>query len=138
MIYKLLADLVLVSHLLFILFALFGAALTFVWRYTPLLHLPALAWGAYIEFSGQICPLTPLEVSLRQAAGEVGYGGGFIDHYIMPVIYPAGLTPNTQVVLGIILLAVNVLLYTAIVLQKCKPKPKYSSVQGGGACDTNT
>lgn len=111
MVWSLLADAVLVFHLGFILFALGGAALLPRWPRLVLLHVPALAWGTWIELSGGICPLTPLENSLRRSAGEAGYEGGFIAHYLLPVIYPDGLTPATQHVLAAVLLAVNLVLY---------------------------
>jgi hypothetical protein len=105
------ADMVLVVHLAFILFAAFGALLV-VWRpWLAALHLPALAWGVWIELAHGICPLTPLENSLRRVAGEAGYSGGFIDHYLVPLIYPAGLTPAHQNWIAFGLVAVNVLLY---------------------------
>ena len=107
----LLADAVVLLHLGFILFALLGAALLPRWPRLAWLHAPALAWGAWIELSGGICPLTPLENRLRHAAGEQGYDGGFIAHYLLPLIYPAGLTRETQWVLAAVLLAVNALLY---------------------------
>jgi hypothetical protein len=98
-------------HLAFILFAAFGALLV-VWRpRAAVLHLPALAWAIWIEFTHGICPLTPLENSLRRAAGEAGYAGGFIDHYLMPLIYPAGLTPAHQNWIAFGMVAINVLLY---------------------------
>jgi hypothetical protein len=115
------ADAVLVVHLAFILFAAFGALLV-VWR--PLaaaLHLPALAWGVWIELSHGICPLTPLENSLRRAAGEAGYGGGFIEHYLVPVIYPAGLTPAHQNWIALGLVAINVLLYGWALFRALRP-----------------
>ena len=92
MIYHALANMVLVLHLAFIVFVVLGAALS--WRFPRLrwLHFAALAWAAFIEFSGGICPLTPLENRLRRMAGGEGYGGGFIAHYLMPIIYPEGLT----------------------------------------------
>ena len=86
------ADAVLLLHALFIVFAVFGAALFWRWPRLVWLHAPALAWAAFVEFSGRICPLTPLENHWREAAGQQGYRGGFIDHYLMPLIYPAGLT----------------------------------------------
>ena len=109
------ADLVLLLHALFILFALFGALTTLVWRWAPVLHLPALAWGVAIELTGGICPLTPLENSLRRAAGEAGYEGGFLEHYLVPILYPAALTPWVQVLLGVGLAAINVLLYAWVI-----------------------
>ena len=105
------ADAVVACHAAFIVFALFGAALLVRFPRLVWLHLPALAWGAWIEASGNLCPLTPLENRLRDAAGQGGYAGGFIDHYLTPVIYPEGLTRGTQFVFGGILLAVNALLY---------------------------
>ena len=107
----LLADAVVLLHLGFILFALLGAALLPRWPRLAWLHGPALAWGTWIELSGGICPLTPLENRLRHAAGEQGYDGGFIAHYLLPLIYPAGLTREIQWVLAAVLLAVNALLY---------------------------
>jgi hypothetical protein len=105
------ADAVLLLHLAFILFALLGAALV-AWRgWIAWLHLPVLGWGVFIELSHGICPLTPLENSLRRAAGAAGYEGGFIEHYLMPLIYPPGLTATQQVWLAGVLVAVNVVLY---------------------------
>jgi hypothetical protein len=105
------ADAVLVVHLLFILFAALGALLV-VWRgAVAWLHLPALAWAVWIVATHGICPLTPLENSLRRAAGEAGYPGGFIDHYLMPLIYPPGLTPAQQTWIALALAASNVVLY---------------------------
>jgi hypothetical protein len=114
MIYKLLADLVFLAHLAFVLFVVLGAIA--VWRVPKLawLHLPAAAWGALIEFAGWICPLTPWEQSLRQLAGDRGYAGGFIEHYLLPLLYPQGLTRNVQVVLGVTVLVLNVVAYVLI------------------------
>lgn len=105
------ADLVLAVHFGFILFVVFGAALLVRWPGLVWLHGPALAWGLWIELSGSICPLTPIENDLRAAAGQQGYAGGFIENYLLPVIYPAGLTRATQVGLAIALVAVNLLFY---------------------------
>jgi len=110
---RLLADAVVLLHLLFIAFALAGGALV-LWRpRIAWLHLPAVAWAAYVEFSATICPLTPLENALRRRAGAAGYDGGFIEHYVIPVIYPAGLTPSIQVAIGGLVVAVNVAFYAA-------------------------
>ena len=111
MIWRVLADAVLILHLLFVIFVVLGGWLV-AWR--PKLiwaHLPVLAWGIWIEFSGAICPLTPLENSLRIRGGEAGYEGGFIEHYLTSFIYPDGLTRNTQFVLGGILIAINLAAY---------------------------
>lgn len=122
MTYRLLADIVVLIHLLFIPFALFGGLLG-LWRaWILLLHLPAAVWVAALEFMGLICPLTPLENSLRAAGGEQGYGGGFIDHYIVPVIYPPGLTPAMQTALGVIALLINIVVY-AFVWRRLRARP---------------
>ena len=111
MIHRLAADAVLLLHLGFILFVLLGGLLALCWRWAPLLHLPAAAWGVYVELSGGLCPLTPLENRLRSAAGEAGYTGGFIEHYLLALIYPAGLTHEIQYVLAAIVVGVNGLAY---------------------------
>ena len=111
MIHRLAADAVLLLHLGFILFVLLGGVLAVRRRWAPLLHLPAAAWGVYIELSGGLCPLTPLENRLRIAAGDAGYAGGFIEHYLLALIYPAGLTQDVQYVLAAIVVGVNALAY---------------------------
>ena len=95
MIYRALADLVLVVHLGFVLFVVLGGLLVVRWPWLAWLHVPAAVWGVLIEFMGWICPLTPLENSFRVAGGGAGYSGGFIEHYIRPILYPAGLTRRT-------------------------------------------
>ena len=118
MIYKLLADLVFIAHLTFVLFIVLGGIA--VWKVPKLawLHLPAVAWGALIEFAGWICPLTPWEQSLRRLAGERGYAGGFVEHYLLPILYPEGLTREVQIVLGVLVLAINAIAYTLIIRQR--------------------
>lgn len=111
MLFRVLADAVLLLHLAFVAFALLGGLLALRWRWMPWLHLPALAWGAIVEFSGWICPLTPLENALRSAGGAAGYEGGFIEHYLLPMLYPAGLTRGVQFVLGGGLLLFNAVVY---------------------------
>ena len=112
------ANAVLLLHLAFIVFAALGALLV-VWRARwAWLHLPALAWAVWIEVTHGICPLTPLENSLRRAAGESGYAGGFIDHYLMPLIYPAGLTPAHQNAIAVTLAVANLLLYGFALLRR--------------------
>lgn len=113
----LLADGVLVLHGLFIAWAAFGALAVWRWPRLLVLHLPALAWGVWIEISGGICPLTPLENSLRRAAGQSGYSGGFIDHYLGGLIYPAGLTREAQWAVAGVLLAINVVLYAVMIVR---------------------
>ena len=111
MAYRAAADAILVAHLAFVLFVVFGALLLLRWPRLAWLHIPAVVWAAFIEFSGTICPLTPLEVALRQRAGQAGYGGGFIDHYVVSLLYPEGLTQNTQAMLGAVVVAINAAIY---------------------------
>lgn len=111
MIYRSLADLVLVVHLGFILFVVLGGLLVLRHPRLAWLHLPAAAWGAAIEFFGWICPLTPLENHFRRLGGQAGYAGDFIDHYLTAIIYPEGLTRGVQVGLGILVVVVNLALY---------------------------
>ena len=115
MIYRALADLVLVVHLAFVLFVVLGGLLVLRWPRLAWLHVPAAIWGVLIEYTGWICPLTPLENSLRMRGGEAGYSGGFIEHYIQPLLYPAGLTRSTQVVLGSLALVLNLTAYAIVV-----------------------
>ena len=105
------ADGVLVLHLAFILFALLGGVLAARWRWMPLIHLPAAAWGIWIELSGRTCPLTALENFLRRQAGEAGYVESFIEHYLLAIIYPAGLTSTVQYALAAVVLVVNLGIY---------------------------
>jgi hypothetical protein len=114
MAYRTLADAVVLFHLLFVVFAVAGGLLALRWRWLPLVHLPALGWAAWVEFSGRICPLTPLENALRTAGGAAGYEGGFVEHYLLPVLYPAALTRELQWTLGIGLLAFNAAVYAAL------------------------
>ncbi|CAB3740661.1 Protein of Uncharacterised function (DUF2784) [Achromobacter denitrificans] len=109
--YRLLADLVLAVHGLFVAFVVFGGLLALWKRWIAYLHLPALAWGALVIGMGWICPLTPLEVSLRQRAGDQGYDVGFIEHYLVPLIYPEAITRETQIILAVLLVAGNLLIY---------------------------
>ncbi|WP_325436806.1 DUF2784 domain-containing protein [Pseudomonas nitroreducens] len=107
MLYRLAADAVVLLHLGFILFVLLGGLLVLRWPRLAWLHVPAAAWGMAVEFLHLYCPLTPLENHFRALAGDHGYSGGFIEHYLIPLIYPASLTEATQVVLGLIVAAVN-------------------------------
>lgn len=111
MVYRFLADLVLVAHFAFVVFAVVGALLVLRWRWVVWLHLPAVVWAALISFAGWICPLTPLENWLRELGGSAGYESGFVEHYILPVLYPGGLTREVQIVLGLLVLAVNMGIY---------------------------
>lgn len=118
--YLLLADLLVLIHFLFIVFVLLGGILLLKWKKLIWLHLPALLWGIFIQFSGWICPLTPLEIQLRRLAGTDLYQGGFISHYLVPLIYPPGLTSDTQWLLGGILIAVNITIYSLLFISRQK------------------
>ena len=109
--YRLLADAVVFVHLAFIVFVVAGGALLLAWPRIAWVHLPAVAWAAYAEFTATICPLTPLENALRVRAGDAGYPGGFVEHYLIPLIYPAGLTARTQLALGALVVAINAAVY---------------------------
>ena len=115
--YRLLADLVVGVHALFVAFVIAGGLLALRWPWVAAVHLPAAVGGALIEFRGGVCPLTPLENSLRASAGQAGYEGGFIEHYLLPVLYPAGLTRGVQLSLGALVIAVNLVVY-ALVLRR--------------------
>lgn len=111
MLHGLAADFVVLLHFAFILFVMLGGLLLLKWPRLVWIHLPAVAWGALIEFSGWICPLTPLENWLRRAGGVGGYSGGFVEQYILALIYPAGLTREIQFFLGLGVLILNVAIY---------------------------
>ncbi|UZJ36900.1 MULTISPECIES: DUF2784 domain-containing protein [unclassified Prosthecochloris] len=111
MVYDIAADVVVAFHLLFIIFVIAGGLLLFVKRWVAWFHLPAVVWAVMIEWKGWICPLTPLENYLRYKAQGSGYEGGFIGHYLLPIVYPAGLTQEIQYFLGALVIAVNLLFY---------------------------
>lgn len=111
MLHEIAADLIVLLHFAFILFVVLGGFFALKWRRLAWLHVPAAAWGALIELTGWICPLTPLENLLRQAGGAQGYASGFIEHYILPLIYPDELTREIQLALGLGVLVLNGLVY---------------------------
>ncbi|HZV83182.1 MAG TPA: DUF2784 domain-containing protein [Geobacteraceae bacterium] len=111
MIYPLLADLVVLVHVAFVLFVVCGGLAVLRWRRLAWLHLPATGWGVAIEIKGWVCPLTYLENGLRRMGGEAGYGGSCIEHYLEPILYPIGLTPGWQVLMGIGVLVLNIVIY---------------------------
>lgn len=112
--YRLLADAVLLAHAAFVVFVMLGGLLVLRWPRLAWIHLPVVAWGAGIEFAGAICPLTPLENHWRALAGEQGYSGGFVEHYVFAMLYPEGLTRNVQLALALLVLVVNATVYTLI------------------------
>jgi hypothetical protein len=113
--YKLAADGVVVLHLAFVAFVVLGGLLVLRWRRVAWVHLPVAFYGALIEVVGFVCPLTPLENRLREAAGQAGYEGGFVEHYLLPVLYPAGLTREVQWVLAAFVVLVNVAVYGVVI-----------------------
>ena len=118
--YHLLADLVVFVHFLFVLFSVLGALLVIRWRKIMWLHVPAACWAAAIEFSGKICPLTPLENWLRLRGGETAYSGDFIGQYLLWLLYPSGLTRNVQIILGAMVVGINIGIYITILAAKKK------------------
>ena len=124
MLYDFLADAVVVLHLLFILFAVLGGLLVLRWHKLIWLHIPIVTWAVLIEINHWICPLTPLENWLREQAGNAGYSDGFIEHYIIPIIYPAGLTTEIQLILGLSVLAINIPIYGWYIHRKRKMRPR--------------
>jgi hypothetical protein len=118
---------------MFIAFAVLGSFIaafaTARWRKLIWLHLPAALWALYVEWTGKICPLTPLENSLRAKAGQAGYEGGFVEHYVLPIIYPEALTRDTQMILGVVVLAINVIGYATYFARRNKERSLLTSPQ---------
>lgn len=123
--YLLAANIIVILHLLFVVFVVLGGLLVFKWRWVVFLHIPAAVWGTLIEFQGWVCPLTPLEQKLRQAGGETGYAGGFIEHYIGPILYPAGLSSEMRIALGILLILINMVIYGWLITRYFKGRGKF-------------
>ena len=115
MIYYVTANLLVMIHLSFIVFVIAGAFIVLKWPWVILLHIPAVIWGAIVELKGWICVLTPWENNLRHLAGQEGYSGGFIEHYVVSLIYPAELTRDAQIVMGLIVITINLCVYGFII-----------------------
>ena len=120
MLYWLAANIVLIIHLGFVIYVVCGGFFILRWRWTLFLHLPAVIWAALLEFNSWICPLTPLEQWLRVAGGQRGYSGGFIEHYLLSLLYPDGLTPDIQTMLGVFVVIVNGAVYLFCVYRLLK------------------
>ena len=118
MFYRVLTDIVLILHLIFIVFAVGGGLLTLCWRWIPWVHLPALAWGAAVELFGWYCPLTSLENYFRRASGNFEYTESYVERYLVPVIYPVDYSREYQLVLFWLLIAFNVLVYASLYLRR--------------------
>jgi hypothetical protein len=131
MVYHVLSNLVLLSHLVFVLFVVLGGLLVLKWKRLAWLHVPAFLWGAFIEFAGWVCPLTPLENWLLEKGSGLVYRTDFIEHYILPLLYPYALTRNLQIFLGLFVLSVNLGLYGWILWRTAPKKaPGNSSFHG--------
>jgi Protein of Unknown function (DUF2784) len=120
-----LADLVVGVHFLFVLFVVLGGLLVLRWPWLIYIHVPAAIWGSWIEFTGRMCPLTPLENALRARAGENGYSGGFIEHYLLPLLYPSALTRTIQLVLGALVIVVNLGIYGYLLRRRRSVRTPY-------------
>ena len=120
---RLLADVVVGVHALFVLFVVLGGLLVMRWRRVAYIHIPAAIWGAAIEFAGWTCPLTPLEQWLRRRAGDTSYSAGFIEHYILPVLYPSALTRDIQFLLGFAVIVLNVAIYSYVFKARKRYQP---------------
>lgn len=116
--WRIAADGALLLHLAFVLFVAAGAIILFRFPRVAWLHAPAVAWAAYIELSGRLCPLTTIENRFRRAAGDAGYEGGFIEHYVFPVLYPPGLTRSTQLWIAALVIAVNIVAYAFLIYRR--------------------
>jgi hypothetical protein len=114
------ADLVVILHLAFIVFVAAGGLLVLRWPRLAWAHVPAFIWGALVELAGWICPLTPLENRLRAAAEDSVYGGGFINRYITPIVYPSGLTRSMQLALAVAVIVVNLVIYGTLLRQRLR------------------
>ena len=112
MYWGILSNFVILVHFVFIVFVLMGGLLTLRWRWIPWLHLPAAIWAIALEFGGWMCPLTYLENWIRELRAESGYPGGFIEYYLIPLIYPTGLTASLQILLGVSVLILNIVIYS--------------------------
>ena len=122
MFYRIVADLIVVMHLAFVLFAVLGGVLVLRWKRCVWIHVPAVVWAVLIEFAGWVCPLTPLENWFRERGGVIGYRSSFIEHYVFPVLYPTVLTRSLQIVLGLFVLGINLGIYGWIVRRAAKTR----------------
>jgi Protein of Unknown function (DUF2784) len=115
-----LADIVVLIHALFVVFVVVGGLLALRWPKVLWVHAPAAIWGVVVEYAGFICPLTPLEIALRERAGQAGYQGGFVEHYVEGLLYPADLTRSVQFVLGTFVLLLNAIVYWRVLSTRTK------------------
>lgn len=121
MLFRFLADATVVFHLLFVAFVICGGVLVMRWPRVAWVHLPAAAWGAWVELAGWICPLTPLENWLRMQGGSDTYSSGFVERYLLPVLYPESLSRDVQWTLGLLVILLNGIIYAVVVLSRRMP-----------------
>lgn len=126
MLYQLLADALVFIHVGFIAFVVLGGFLAWRWRRVAWIHAPAALYGAAISLVGWVCPLTPLENRFRRLAGQAQYEGGFVEHYILPVLYPADLSFDLRIALGFVVLIVNATAYS-VYFWRPNTKPRQGS-----------
>jgi uncharacterized protein DUF2784 len=119
-VFRIVADATVVLHLIFVLFVVFGGVLVACWRGLAWAHVPAAIWGAWVEFAGWPCPLTPLENWLRQQGGGLTYRTSFVEHYLLPIIYPPSLSREVQWILGALLLALNAAVYILLIRRRAR------------------
>ena len=129
MVFRAFADLVMVFHFVFVLFAVLGGCLVLKRRRWAWVHIPAFLWAALIEFAGRICPLTYLETWLLEQSGAHGYREGFIEHYLFPLLYPEDLTRSLQVTLGVFVLSINIIIYGFLILRAYQKKPEKNAFE---------
>jgi hypothetical protein len=122
MIFRILADATVVLHLAFVAFVVLGGLLVLWRRRVAWVHVPAAAWGAWIEFAGWVCPLTPLENWLREQSGQAAYASSFVERYMLPVLYPASLSRKLQWMLGAAVLLINAVVYTMILRGRARER----------------
>ena len=120
--YRLAADAMMVAHLLYIIFVVVGGLVALRVRWVLWLHVPAVAWAIYVQYFGRLCPLTNWEKGLRERAGDAGYEGGFIDHYLMPLIYPPDMPAAMPLVLGTAVVVINVAIYGWLIVLARRPR----------------
>jgi uncharacterized protein DUF2784 len=133
-----LADLIVALHFAFVVFVLFGGMLVLWRRWVMWVHIPAALWGVFIELTGTICPLTPLENALRRRGGLTGYQGGFIEHYILPALYPRGLTRPIQLAFAVIVIGLNVFIYYRVFRRRIPPSARAAPQPDGSRPDSGT
>jgi hypothetical protein len=120
MLYRIAADLVVATHFAFVLYVVLGGVFALKWKRSAWVHIPAAVWGVVIEFAGWVCPLTPLENWLREKGGAPGYSGSFVEHYLEPLLYPAGLTRGLQIAFGVFALIVNFGVYGYVIWRNAR------------------